>query len=430
MSAKMKHFLIEPTDVLFCRDAIPMSAGAGRGAGCRMPFPSTLHEAMRASLLKYTGREEQDKSLRGRRGKLISTHAFNSLRVAGPFAWSRDHKALLPVPLDVVLHKGTHADSKRLRKLDLLVQPNAPFAASAGGSLQPACVPVATTPPDKNGTVQGWWNVTQYRDYLAGKNAALEPLKTEQLWQPEYRIGLQIDPLSFAAAGGQLFAGTYMRMNEHARLYFDADLAGVADSEACEQDALQSLEWLLLGGERRLSRMRSQEDDPLAVLREAPKIKDSSGPVLLKWVLATPAVFAHGHIPGWCFHPDKKPDGIPVGRVRLSYSKKRSRRNSTALPGKAALVSWCLGKPQTVSGWDTIEQRAKSTQLAVPAGSVYYFLCENAETANALATKLHWRPRSDRYGEKGCGYGLCSFDVNLHPASPDIHSLCTQVFKI
>lgn len=425
----MKHLLIEPTDVLFCRDAIPMSAGTGRGAGCRMPFPSTLHEAMRASLLKHADKEEHEKSLRGRGGKLISTHAFNSLRVAGPFPWSSEHKVLLTVPLDVVLHEDKLGHGKRLHKLDLHVQPNAPTAPVAAGSLQPACIPVASTPPDKNGALHGWWNVAQYKAYLAGNSAAFEALKTDELWQPEYRIGVQIDPANFSAVGGQLFAGTYMRMTEHARLYFDAELADVAESKASERQALQSLEWLLLGGERRLSRMHNEKCDPLAELRQAPTIKDLGGPVLLKWVLATPAIFSHGHIPGWCTHPDERPDGIPVGHVRLSHSKKRKRANGTSLPGKAALVSWCLGKPQTVSGWDAMEQRAKSTQLAVPAGSVYYFLCENTATANVLAAKLHWRPRSDHYGEKGCGYGLCSFEVSLHPASPDIHFLCSQVFQ-
>lgn len=425
----MKHLLIEPTDILFCRDAIPMSAGTGRGAGCRLPFPSTLHEAVRASLLKHAHKEVCHKSLKGRDRRLISTRAFNSLRVAGPFAWSREHKALLPVPLDVVLYGDGRENGRRLHKLALLFQPNAAPAARPGGPWQPACIPVATTPPDKHGAIHGWWNVTQYRDYLQGKNGAFEPLKTEQLWQPEYRIGVQIDPLNFSAAGGQLFAGTYMRMHEHARLYFDAELASVTDADPSERDALQSLEWLLLGGERRLSRMRSEENDPLSVLRKTPRMEDRSGPVLLKWVLATPAIFAHGHIPGWCAHPDKKPDGLPVGRVRLSHSKTRKRQNSSALPGRAALVSWCLGKPQTVSGWDAMEQRAKSTQIAVPAGSVYYFLCENADTANALAAKLHWRPRSDHYGEKGCGYGLCSFDVDLHPASADLQSLNSHVFN-
>jgi hypothetical protein len=38
--------------------------------------------------------------------------------------------------------------------------------------------------------------------------------------------------------------------------------------------------------------------------------------------------------------------------------------------------------------------------------------------AAALAEKLHWQPRSDSYGDNGCGYGLASFDVQRHPTSP------------
>lgn len=51
----MNPILLEPTDFLFFRDAVPMSASQGKGAGCRMPFPSTLHEAFRASLLRANG---------------------------------------------------------------------------------------------------------------------------------------------------------------------------------------------------------------------------------------------------------------------------------------------------------------------------------------------------------------------------------------
>jgi hypothetical protein len=74
--------------------------------------------------------------------------------------------------------------------------------------------------------------------------------------------------------------------------------------------------------------------------------------------------------------------------------------------------------------------QAKPTQLAVPAGSVYYFLCENRATAAALATKLHWQPRSDHYGEKGCGYGLVSLHAQLHPASQDIRELAVGLLNI
>ena len=67
--------------------------------------------------------------------------------------------------------------------------------------------------------------------------------------------------------------------------------------------------------------------------------------------------------------------------------------------------------------------------LAVPEGGVYYFLCENRATATALAKKLHWQPRSDFYGEKGCGYGLVSFDVQMHPTSPDVRTLASELFN-
>ena len=72
---------------------------------------------------------------------------------------------------------------------------------------------------------------------------------------------------------------------------------------------------------------------------------------------------------------------------------------------------------------------AKPTLLAVPEGGVYYFLCEDRPTAQALAEKLHWQPRSDFYGEKGCGYGLVSSDVQIHPTSPDIPALAKELFN-
>jgi hypothetical protein len=114
---------------------------------------------------------------------------------------------------------------------------------------------------------------------------------------------------------------------------------------------------------------------------------------------------------------DRTGGTLPHGRVCLE------------LPGAAQLISWCLGKPLTVSGWDVVDQRAKPTRLAVPAGSVFYFLCQDRPTAIELSRKLHWQPRSDFYGEKGCGYGLVSFDVQMHRTSPDVRTLANELFN-
>ena len=434
----MPAYLIEPTDVLFFRDGIPMSAGQGRGSGCRLPFPSTLHEALRASLFAKHGRKDEESAFRPKdaprqggwlgKGKSVTTTGskeYQSLGVTGPLPWHKDHGLLLPVPLDAAFSK----DETQLYRLALLPRGE---TATAGAFIS-ACLPVATTPPDKHGQLQGWWTVGKYQRYLNGETNArddsFKPVPTDALWQAEHRIGLGIDPARAAAAEGQLFAGTYLRMDNDARLCFQAELRDQKTALHGEGSALASLDWMLLGGERRLSRLWPQKDDLFATLRTALPPPAADGLVLLKWILITPAIFAHGSLPGWCSHPTDKPDGLPIGRVRLGASKRKTSSLHQALPGKAALVSWCLGRPQSVTGWDLLKGEAKPTQLSVPAGSVYYFLCENSATAAALAQKLHWQPRSDHYGEKGCGYGLCSFDVTLHPTSPDLRLLANTLFQ-
>lgn len=302
-----------------------------------------------------------------------------------------------------------------LQRLDLLHQ-----STASAGAFAPACLPVATTPPDKKGQLQGWWTVSQYQRYLSGEKAgthdAFKPIPTEELWSAEHRIGLAIDPTTSSAQEGQLFAGSYLRLQDKIRFCFQSHLSKPNENE---QANLDTLDWLLLGGDRRLTRLWPQTHDIFAGIRTLPKPPTIDGPVLMKWSLVTPAIFAHGSLPGWCKDSRRDRSGgiLPDGRVCVD------------LPGSAALISWCLGKPQTVTGWDALKGEAKPTQLAVPAGSVYYFLCQDAATATALAAKLHWQPRSDHYGEKGCGYGLVSFDVNLHHTSPDIHQLADLIFK-
>ena len=55
-------------------------------------------------------------------------------------------------------------------------------------------------------------------------------------------------------------------------------------------------------------------------------------------------------------------------------------------------------------GWDS---EPKPTYLAVPSGSVYYFRAGNQEEAGKLCEVLRGRCRSDFFGEKGLGLGVC-----------------------
>lgn len=445
----MNTVLLEPTDVLFFRDAVPMSAGQGKGSGCRMPFPSTLHEAFRGSLLRARGELGNAKELPGRpRGAarkgnwhveshatdvMIASKAFCSLRTAGPFPWQPDKGLLLPVPLDAALSPG----GEKLARLQLWRDPAAaPSLANTPGTFRPLCLPLATTPPDKHAQLHGWWTLKQNALYLrrdpGSEDQQFRPLPTDKLWEAEHRVGVEIEPGTFAAKQGQLYAGSYLRAHAQTRFAVQLHLGDQCAAGNGEASELAGLDWLLLGGELRLARIWRTHPagnplpDLFAPLAAPPEPPPGDGPCLLKWVLATPAVFTHGSLPGWCGPADGKPDGRPIGEVRLGKSQRKPA--SEPLPGRALLISWCLARPRTVSGWDVVEQRAKPTLLAVPEGGIYYFLCENRATAAALAKKLHWQPRSDFYGEKGCGYGLVSFDVQMHTTSPDVRALAKELF--
>lgn len=408
----MNAVLLEPQDTLFFRDGIPMSAGQGRGAGCRLPLPNTWHEAVRTALLARSGARIEGRIPGRSRGserhgkwqpstspadeRFISSTAFQSLQTIGPLPFRREYGVLWPMPLDLV--KDSNSRWHTLQLLDNPIQ-------REGVSLQ--AIAVSPVGPEKQRPA-GWWTTEQFAHYLAGNLQNLgEPIETKDLWQEEYRIGVTMDPARQAAEEGQLFSGTYLRPAKDTRFIAGIQLKNPRPGEAQTEAALDHI---FLGGDRRMVRISR------GALLQPPVRPDyaGEGPILLKWTLVTPAVFSHGWLPGWL--KDTQGNRLP-GDVCLKN-----------LPARCRLVSVCLGRPEILNGWDIAANSPKPTQLAVPAGSVYYFLCENAAAANILADLLHWRPRSDQYGEKGYGYGLCG-RATLFGTSPDVPAFAQSTFS-
>ena len=427
----MKPILIEPTDTFFFRDSIPMSAGQGRGAGARMPLPSTLHEALRASLFEMHGRSSDAQAAfrppnaprhggwlgKGKSVKSKGSKDFQSLQIVGPLPYLESKSGQpgvlhFPLPLDLVWGEDGKAHT-----LALLAQPG-----TQQSSPQPTLA-VSPAPASKS-QPGGFLAADLMADYLKGNLSTLQSWKKDDgkfdhpvakisnFFEEEYRIGVTLDAATNSAVEGQLYSATHARPAEGFRL---AAWMGLKNPINDELQKLEQLNFLVLGGERRLARLWQDQENMNLSLPPIPEIPKADGSVLLKWVLATPAVFAHGSMPGWCV--DTTTQERPRGQVCLPLAA-----------GRAHLIATCQGKPLAFAGWDSIANEAKPTQLAVPAGSVFYFLCETRATAAALAAKLHWQPRSDHYGEKGCGYGLVSFHANLHPTSPDIRQLAGQLF--
>jgi CRISPR-associated protein Cmr3 len=416
----MNPILVEPSDTFFFRDSIPMSAGQGRGAGARLPLPSTFHEALRASLFEKHGRSTEPAAFRPKeaprtggwlgQGKSVISRGskdYQSLQVAGPLPYLMPEKDSpgglhFPLPLDVVFDEQNKAHTLQLLALD--------------GESHSASLPAVTVSPApaRKDQPSGFLSAEAMNAYLRGDLTKLESkdalLVSGDLFEPEYRIGVAIDESSRSAASGQLYSATHARPADRFRF---AAWTGLKNPLSGEDEKLQRLDFLILGGERRISRIYSENVTlPVPAL---PSPTGADGPAILRWSLVTPAVFAHGSLPGWC--RDTSSSARPTGQVCLPLPS-----------GRAHLIATCQGKPLAFAGWDVVAQQSKPTQLAVPAGSVFYFLCENAAVARELGTLLHWRPRSDVFGEKGFGYGLCSYSAHFHPTSPDVRAMATKLF--
>ncbi len=379
----MRHtFTLEPRDLLFLRDARPMAA-SDAGLGANWPRPDQLWNAVINAFHrqwpepqcwegtgKHTFRDKRDAAYAGK-SKDKNAHSsfrFGALKTVGPFPYNIGTRMLyLPCPLDVgmemVACEGTdlpcplnHAfRSKKLGKTDL--------------------------PP--------WISADDYVRYLAGENGM--PGKPE-LFDIERNIGIAIDAETQTAAQGQLYQAEYLRLRPSVALAFEAlcDIKPKGIDNKVDVFARADCpDTLVVGGQQGVARLRTQD----AGLR-LPQAEITTR--CLRWTLAAPALFNAGWLPGWCCDSRKLPDAqkAPLGSVML--------------PGAdARLIAARIGKPVAFSGWD-LQTGPKPTQLAVPAGSCYVFDCGTIENAQALARLLHGCPRSDRFGEKGFGIGLCS----------------------
>ena len=392
---------LTPSDVLFFRDARPMAAGEGYGHGATMPLPHLFYSAVRTGLLRGMDalgehKRETDGSNRGgtRKGRAASTLLCN-MSTVGPFLHHDEYGVLLPLPKDVL---AVGSADKRKEK-DVL----APGKLATSRLMRQGIefLPVSTVPASKDRPV-GFWTTPTFQAYLRGDNDAdytpvkyVDEKRQIPVWNGEWRLGIEIDPQRLSTVQGKIYAAEYLRMGDG--MSFVGGLK--VGKNGMEQDVWQSDRNLVFGGERKLVTCKCR--DGILPSFEAHKA-EGSGRFLVKWVLLTPAIFKGGSIPGWCMKT--------AGNDTFAEKWVRLWGTSPDVP-RVELLASCVGSPVNVSGWDAVDNHPKATLKAVAAGAVYWFLCENADSANQLIGKLHWQPRSDMFGEKGYGYGVCAAEA-------------------
>lgn len=413
----LKSFELVPRDLLFLRDARPMEA-SDAGLGANWPRPDQLYSALHHTFLArwpkpqdwegegtHVFRDKRPDEFRGRsKDKTTdSSLRFGALKTIGPFPCRNTGNGgdapgvFLPCPLDIGM---------KLLKSD---NTDLPGPLSCAFSL---CHEGKVSLPK-------WISRKDYLQYLKSDPECyftrdgnewkfVPPANPEPpLYFADRNIGIGMDPKRGAARKGAFYQAEYLRLAQDVTMGFMAECIQKGRHVQTSQDVFSLLperEQVAFGGQQGACTLFSKPGNLFAGL-----VADIMTP-WLRWTLLTPAVFSAGWRPGW-IDPDTgevklraKVERLP-GENRFDWRARME--NQPVLSGK--LVAARIGKPEAFSGWDEKAEGPKPTLLAVPAGSSYVFKCDSTDEAIALAQALqHPVPRSDCFGEKGFGVGVCS----------------------
>ncbi len=436
----MNTILLHPTDVLFFKDGRPMS-GSLSGCGAAWPLPTVINAALHAALHRAGISGVHPHDHQGGNGIGKDARKFGSLLTAGPFPVDSDQNWYFPRPLDANIKDSTAVSFRPI--------------ANTGPSSLPQCLrlkyPVANTEKNASKDVLApWWSLDAWSAYWNGAEATGEShfLSDNAFSDHEHTYGIGIAPDTATQDGERFYSASYLRLKPGWRLGLLAEahdkISGDPDNK---RDLLHTLlpnsgteTPILVGGQQRVCTATRQHGQPLPLPLGA-----SIAGTRVKWVLLTPAIFPEigehpgGWLPSWIRHTDGQVM-LKAGDTARQEREGREtwRKRVAGLPEiPAHLAAALVGKPLPVTGWalpngtDREQGGAKSTHLAVPAGSVYYFECASPEAAQALAAALNWHGspqlptpdsqliknrRSTLMGEKGFGLGVCGA-WNFYPDS-------------
>jgi len=416
----MQLYAITPNDLLFFRDGRPMETGEGSGGhGARWPFPTIFFDALHAALHRAfpenggtaTQPWEVRHRARGRNGRTGELR-FGGLHTVGPYPRNQNGEWLFPAPLDARPGSGglVHASSPLVADRRLSNLPP-PLSASVANRQAPTKEPVPA-----------WWTAAAIERYLADDQVNADGLsKASDLWSTEWTTGIGTNPAMDAQDQVRIYSASYLRLKPSTSLGCAGTLPGNEMSEVLAK-LFPTDGHIVCGGQQRVCAVALEKGLLSEVL---PRPVPVAGP-RVKWLLLSPAIFPKSpdHIGGWLpswvdavdgcvWLPREKPPRI-AGESRHQWRKRWNQ--PTRLDVR--LVAACVGKPEVVTGWsdflratDGTHGSGKSTRLAVPAGSAYYF---EGPDAPLLARLLTWdgngpdtpQSRSGALGEKGLGHGI------------------------
>ena len=408
---KTTYIALEAHDPIVARDGRPFGVGQ-RMKSLDWPYPSVLAGSMRTMLGKMNGGFSN-----GDIKNLLD------IRIAGPLP-QVGTQLYLPIPKDILAEKvGEKLEAIPLRPAVREEYKRCDFPISG---LYPAMIPKnnGDFKPEK---LPVFWSIKKMTEWLAnpngidfdlcrdsekeddGQEGERDEKKKENCWDgdPDFldapkkdkRIHAGIDRIRGAAEDGMLFmsigldlASRFQGCAIHLSARVRSNESGAYDSQISELNEIHPF-----GGERKLSHwFRTDEPTGWKCPPEIPSKLTELDSGKIRMVLATPAIFSNGWLPGWL--DPKSLEGIPP----------EARDDQ-----KLRLISACTDRWRPISGWsaEAKSRGPKAIRRMVPAGSVYFFEAKCAKAASDLAMS-HWlEPVCDKRQDCKDGFGLAVWGV-------------------
>lgn len=418
MMRKTTYIEIDAHDPIVARDGRPFGVGQ-RMKSLDWPYPSVLAGSMRTLLGKMNG------GFLGKDAKKLVENLLN-ICIDGPFPL-KDHQLYFPAPKDILAKKN----GKKWTAIPL--RPVSPENGSGcdfpNVGLLPAMIPETNDEGFKPEKMPAFWSKKKMTDWLVnpdgahfafckssneddgGQNNDCESKKKKECWESDsdflnapkkdIRIHAGIDSNRGAAEDGMLFMSVGLDLTSESQdspVHLSARVRMDDKSSFCRQ-ILKLNEIHPFGGERRLAHW-SRADEPAGwkCPPEITKKFEELNTGKIRMVLATPAIFLKGWLPGWL--DSVTLEGIPPGL-----------KNDPLF--KLKLISACTERWKPISGWsaEAKSRGPKAIRRMVPAGSVYFFNANSAEAARDLASSYWLESVCDADQDRKDGFGLAVWGV-------------------
>ncbi|MHA1734046.1 MAG: type III-B CRISPR module-associated protein Cmr3 [Promethearchaeota archaeon] len=377
-------------DPLIARDGRPFGIGQGyRMRSLAWFTPSVVAGSFRTLVGKLAG-GNFDADL---------VKKLKNLELAGPLPLVND-ELFLPCPADVAVRKKLGSNAN-LEVFQLKPSPleEGEFCDLPYNSIDPVMLPEEVKGEFKPHAPPAFWSLGKMADWLIRGAEGFEiPSEDggnrrirEFIWEipKETRYHVKIDLERGVVDDQHLFSTTGLAITHPIQMGIRVKARDDLENLIKKLDETHPL-----GGERRLAKWVNMETNSTWNC-PGEIVKALDGKSRIRMVLATPAIFNNGWLPGWL----KNEGGELVGTPPLL-------ENSSAGEYKLKLAGACTKRWMAISGWNYERGKVgpKPIRRLVPAGSVYFFEVIEGDSKN-IANHTWLEPVSDSEQDRKDGFG-------------------------